>query len=121
MANNIKECLLALKQLDGFIGACLADSETGMVLGYIGGNSVDMEIAAAANSEVVRAKRKTIQVLHLDDEIEDIFITLGTQYHLIRPLKTDPKLFFYLVLDRFQGTLALSRFALADVERKLSL
>ena len=120
MFNNIKECLLALKGLDGFIGACLADSETGLVLGQIG-NSLNMEVAAAANSEVVRAKRKTLRILRLEDEIEDIFITLGTQYHLIRPLKSEPKFFFYLVLDRFQGTLALSRFALADVERKLSL
>ena len=51
----------------------------------------------------MRAKRKTMKALNLKDTIEDILITLGKQYHLIRPLASNDALFIYLVLDKHQG------------------
>ncbi|MBX7195993.1 MAG: response regulator [Sandaracinaceae bacterium] len=119
---NIKDSLTKLDSLDGFIGACLCDSESGMVLGTEGGGpSLNLEIAGAANTEVVRAKRKAARSLGLKDDIEDILITLGKQYHLIRPLKGKPSVFFYVALDRGRANLGMARITLADVERDLSL
>ncbi len=116
---NIKESLQSLAEIEGFIGACLTDSNSGMMMGAEGGGTLNMETAAAGNTEVVRAKRKTIASLGLKDNIEDILITLGRQYHLIRPLATREGLFIYLVLDKGRSNLALARLRLADAERDL--
>jgi hypothetical protein len=117
---NIKESLQDLAGIDGFIGACLVDSNSGMMMGSEGGGAtLDLEAAAAGNTEVVRAKRKTMAMLGLKDTIEDILITLGKQYHLIRPLATKDGLFIYLVLDKSRSNLALSRHKLADTEKNL--
>lgn len=119
---NIKEALSKLNSIDGFIGACLVDSESGMTLGQEGsGGQLNLDVAAAGNTEVVRAKRKTMASLALKDAIEDILITLSKQYHLIRPLRARNAVFFYVALDRSRANLAMARIALADVERDLQL
>lgn len=116
---NIKDSLSKLNQIDGFVGAALVDSESGMLLGQEGGGGLNLEVAAAGNTEVVKAKRKTMGNLGLKETIEDILITLGKQYHLIRPLRGRPTLFFYVALDRSRANLAMARIALADVEKDL--
>lgn len=117
---NIKEALNRIMQLDGAMGACVVDSNSGMMLGSEGGsNSFNLEIAAAGNTEVVRAKRKTMRSLNLRDSIEDILITLHNQFHLIRPLASNDALFVYLVLDKQRGNLAMARHTLASAEKDL--
>ena len=119
---NIKETLGKLMQLDGALGTCLVDSNSGMMLGSEGGTgTVNLEVAAAGNTEVVRAKRKTMKALNLRDTIEDILITLHNQYHLIRPLVSNDALFIYLVIDKQRGNLAMARHQLASVEKDLSV
>jgi CheY-like chemotaxis protein len=118
---NIKDSLAKLNQIDGFVGAALVDSESGMLLGQEGGGGLNLEVAAAGNTEVVRAKRKTMSNLALKDGIEDILITLTKQYHLIRPLRARSTLFFYVALDRQRANLAMARIGLADVEKDLQV
>ena len=119
---NAKEALGKLSELEGFIGACIVDSNSGMMLGSIGGgNELNLELAAAGNTEVVRAKRKTIKTLNLNDPIEDILITLGRQYHLLRPLSSNDALFIYVALERKKANLALARHQLSGVEKDLTV
>lgn len=119
---SLKDSMERLSTLDGYVGACVVDSNSGMMLGSNGGgNIVNLEIAAAGNTEVVRAKRRTMKSLGLADEIEDILITLGKQYHLIRPLASKDGLFIYLVLDKSRANLAMGRHYLSDVESTLTL
>jgi hypothetical protein len=120
--SNIKESLAKVMQLDGAMGTCVVDSNSGMMLGSDGaGGPINLEVAAAGNTEVVRAKRKTMKALNLKDTIEDILITLHGQYHLIRPLSSNDALFIYLVLDKQRGNLAMSRHQLAAIEKDLSI
>lgn len=120
--STIKESLAKIMQLDGALGTCVVDSNSGMMLGADGsGGPVNLEVAAAGNTEVVRAKRKTMKALNLKDNIEDILITLRSQYHLIRPLGSNDALFIYVVLDKQRGNLAMARHQLAAVEKTLEL
>ena len=89
------------------------------MLGAVGGGTLNLELAAAGNTEVIRAKRKTMKTLNLSDPIEDILITLGRQYHLMRPLSTNDALFIYVALDRSRANLALARHALSAAEKDL--
>ena len=113
--DNINEALKKLLDVDGAMCAAVVDANSGMLLGSAG-SGVDMEIAAAGNTEVVRAKAKTMKALGLNDQIEDILISLGKQYHIIRLINAKPGLFIYYVLDRNKGNLALARRACSDIE-----
>ncbi len=116
---NIKQTLDELLTLDGAMCAGIVDSTSGMILGSAG-TGVDMEIAAAGNTEVVRAKMKTMRALGLNDVIEDILITLGKQYHIIRPSARKEGVFIYFVLDKQRANLAMARRKTQDVDKELN-
>ncbi|WP_229403527.1 hypothetical protein [Micromonospora okii] len=121
---NLDVALKSAMAIDGAVGAALVDYNSGMTLGVAGGTGeIDLTVAAAGNTDVVRAKMRTIEMLKLDDEIEDILITLGTQYHLIRPVtsRTGKGLFLYLMLGKTRANLAMARHQLRVIEENLEL
>ncbi|HET7269311.1 MAG TPA: roadblock/LC7 domain-containing protein [Oleiagrimonas sp.] len=107
-----------LRDLDGYLASALVDTDSGMLLAG-DGTALNLEVAAAGNTEVVRAKRKVAGALKLNDVIEDILISLSKQYHMIRPLESNQKLFMYLVLDRDKSNLAMARHELRAFEKTL--
>lgn len=117
---TLDDSMNQLMSIDGAICAAVVDSNSGMMLGSAGAG-VDLELAAAGNTEVVRAKLKTMDTLGLDDAIEDILITLGKQYHIIRPVAQKTGLFLYLVLDKVKANLALARRVCEEAETKVAL
>ncbi|MFD4576932.1 hypothetical protein ACFWNK_09820 [Streptomyces sp. NPDC058417] len=120
---SIETALKEAMAIDGAIGVAVVDYESGMSLGALGGGpGLDLEIAAAGNTEVVRAKIRTLATLGMEDNVEDILITLGQQYHLIRPLTSSSgSLFLYLALDRGRSNLALARHGLKRIEATLEI
>lgn len=117
---NLKESLDQVMTIDGAIAVALVDYNSGMLLGKAGSSALNLEVAAAGNSEVVKAKQKTMKNLGLNDQIEDILITLGTQYHLIRLLPSKPGLFLYFALDKAKANLAMARYKLSDIEKTVA-
>jgi hypothetical protein len=117
--SNVDATLTQAMLIEGAIAAALVDFDSGMTLGSAGGG-LDLEVAAAGNTEVVRAK---IRALGLPDNIEDILITLSSQLHLIRLIQSPngQGLFLYLVLDRDRANLAMARRQLLNLERELTI
>lgn len=117
---NVKAVLDETMMIDGAVGSALVDYKSGMCLGTAGGAGLNLEVAAAGNTEVVKAKMKTMSALGLRDQIEDVLITLGSQYHLIRIVKGDDALFIYLALNKANSNLAMARHQLTAAEKKLA-
>lgn len=121
---DIETSLKAAMEINGAMGVALVDHTSGMALGTSGGNAgLDLDVAAAANTEVIRAKLRAMEALGLQDKIEDILITLGQQYHLIRLMSSSrgDGLFIYLVLDKTKANLAMARRELQNVENDLDV
>lgn len=120
--SDVKKTLEELMKIDGAIGAVVADWESGMALGFIGGGGrLDMELAAAGNCQVVKAKMATMKSLGINGSIQDILITLDDQLHLIRPCRTMHSLFIYLAVDKVKGNLAMARMKLQTLEGELRI
>lgn len=105
-------------EIAGSLGCALVDHESGMALGTMG-NGMNLEVAAAGNMEVVRAKMRVMNSLGIDGGIEDILITLNDQYHIIRPVGTS--LFLYSAFCRKTGNLAMARHKLASIAKDLKI
>ncbi|WP_406307266.1 hypothetical protein OH805_02815 [Streptomyces sp. NBC_00879] len=121
LETSLKE---AMTSIEGTLGVALVDYTSGMALGTLGGGKdLDLAVAAAGNTDVIRAKARTMEQLGLKDEIEDVLITLGGQYHLIRLLKgrSGNGLFLYLVLDKAKSNLAMARHRLKRIEAELEI
>ncbi|MBP2368534.1 hypothetical protein [Pseudonocardia parietis] len=110
--SNIDWALNSASAIKGAFAVALVDYESGMTLGSRGGSpEFDLDVAAPGNSEVMRAKLDVMAKLGIRDSVEDILITLDTQYHVIRPISSrgEEQLFFYLALNRAQANLAMAR------------
>ncbi|MEV4414826.1 hypothetical protein [Catellatospora sp. NPDC049609] len=120
MESSLQEAM----QIEGATGVALVDYTSGMALGTLGSSKdFDLTIAAAGNTDVVRAKLRTLEMLKLKESIEDILITLGAQYHVIRPLtsRNTQGLFLYLVLSKSRANLAMARHKLKTIEEGLQM
>jgi len=120
--SNTNESLDAIMNIEGAFACALVDFESGMTLGTRAStNGFDIDIAASGNTDVIRSKIKVMESLGITGGIDDVLITLDTQYHLIRPLRSHKNLFLYLAIDRKRGNLGMARHKLAAVENDLSL
>lgn len=98
------------QDINGFVGASIVDIESGMPLASMSRRpDFDLDVASAYNSEMVKAKRKTIAALGLDAVLEDMLLTLDSQLHLIKLLEGNT--FLYLAAEREATNLALLRSA----------
>lgn len=118
---SLKEMMAGI---EGSLAAAVVDYTSGMALGTLGGDkSFDVTVAAAGNTDVIRAKVRTMETLGLKSHIEDILITLDRQYHIIRLVsgRNGNGLFLYLVLDKDRANLAMARHQLKRIEEQLEV
>lgn len=115
MTTLAAETLLGpVRQVGGFAHAGLVDASTGMVLGSVqaaGGLAMPPVAAAAADLAGVLS-----QMAGEFSEAEDVIVTLGRYYVLIRLLAAGPgrRLILLLTLDRSQANLAMAHRELRD-------
>ncbi|GAB3403503.1 hypothetical protein GCM10027515_14670 [Schumannella luteola] len=121
--STVPASLDALMHIEGARAVALVDSDTGMLLGGLGGlgGGFDLEVAAAGNTELLRAKARTARALGLPDAIDDVLITMTSQFHVLMPLRHAPEVFIYLVLDRERANLAMARLKTREIEKQLVL
>jgi hypothetical protein len=110
--------------VNGFIAVAVTEIETGLSFGNITVDSAfDPELAAAYNLEVVKAKLNAVKALNLNQDIEDILITLSNQIHII-DISPNKKFMIYLAADASKANLGMTRAVLrkhkADLEKNLA-
>jgi hypothetical protein len=118
---SVQDALDKIRDIDGAIGGAIVDYTSGMTLGTIGGRNLDMELAGAGNTEVVRSKKKILEDLGIEEGIEDILVSLESQYHLVRICERHQDVFIYVVIDRSEGNLGLARRSIDQIDQRLEL
>lgn len=106
-----------IMSINGAIAAAVVDWESGMTLGMRSFGNFDIELAAAGNAEVVKAKMATMKSTHLNGAIKDMLITLTGQIHIISIVDGHPELFLYVALDSSKANLALARNKMQSVAK----
>lgn len=117
---EIQESLAKIEgEISGFIAASVVDIDSGMTLAVRTTRSdFDLAAASAYNSELVKQKLKTIRVLNLKSNLEDMLLTLSDQIHLIKLLS--PTSFIYLAADKGTTNLAIVRNTVGKYAPELS-
>ena len=102
--------LTIVGDLPDLLAVSVMDLKAGtLVATYHIGGKLNPAKAAAANAEVIRQKQLALHALGLADEaIEDILITLSTQWHILR-LLPDGRHFVHLMVNRRDTNLGIAR------------
>lgn len=85
----LQQSIQDLLSIKGATGAAIVDLSSGMALATGGNPGFNLDVAAAGNASVIQTKLRTMADMGLSDEIEDILITLGGQYHLVNVMNED--------------------------------
>lgn len=117
---SLEGVLEKLLTFDGAMCVALVDSETGMILGKAG-SGVDIDLAAAGASVILRARLASITALGREEHIEDVLISLTSQVQIIHPLPRNPSIFTYLIGDKARSSLAMARFKAAEADLQIQL
>jgi hypothetical protein len=95
--------------VNGFIAVAVTEIESGLSFGNLTTDpGFDPELAAAYNLEVVKAKLSAVKALNLNQDIEDILITLSNQIHII-DISPNKKFMIYLAADSSKANLGMTR------------
>ncbi len=114
----VEDMLAPVRQIDGFVQACLIDGASGMILGSLTGDGeVNVAVAAAGVADVVNVLSLMTGELALEGGLEDVVVTLASHYHLIRVLPPGPagQPVLLVTLNRPQTNLAMAHRELRDL------
>lgn len=116
-----RHALAGMLALDGLIGCAIVDSTTGLVLAreLRDDATVDMDLAAAASAQVLRAHRQAARSMGLGEQVDEVMTSAGPRQQVMRTVSKHPALFLVALLDKHRTNLALVRFNLMEVERGL--
>jgi predicted regulator of Ras-like GTPase activity (Roadblock/LC7/MglB family) len=114
-----KQALADMLTLDGLLGCAVVDGTNGLVLAreLREDQPVDMDLAAAACAQVLRAHRLAARSMGLSEHIDEVMTSAGARQQVLRTVTHYPELFMVVLLDKQRTNLALARFKLMEVER----
>ncbi|MEY4907238.1 MAG: hypothetical protein RL260_956 [Pseudomonadota bacterium] len=110
-----------LTVLDGLIFVALVDGNTGVVKASPA-RGPDIDRAAMAAAEIWKTHRRTLRQLghsRPGDPLEEILVTAGSRYHILRTLRAHPDLFILAVLDKLRSNLAMTRYRIMEAQQVL--
>lgn len=111
-----------LTVLDGLIFVALVDGNTGRVQASPA-RGPDIDRAALAASEIWKTHRRTLRQLghsRSGEPLEEILVTAGSRYHILRTLRAHPDLFILAVLDKLRSNLAMTRYRIMEAQQVLT-
>jgi predicted regulator of Ras-like GTPase activity (Roadblock/LC7/MglB family) len=116
------QALDGMQLVDGMLGCAVVDTATGLVITQKvrDDRPVDMDLAAAACTQVLRAHDRHAREMGLADTVQEIMTSTPTRQHLIRSLSRHGGLFLFALLDKQRSNLALARYKLMEAEQGLS-
>jgi hypothetical protein len=100
-----------MRNVQGFVLACLVDATTGMILGSLQDrDDMGLAPAAAGATDVIHVLSMMTGEMATKGDLEDVIVTLDSHYHLIRLLKRGPgrQLLLFVTVDRSQANLAMA-------------
>jgi hypothetical protein len=111
-----------LMKLDGVLMCALVECLTNQAL-VSGGNAQDVERAAPAAADLMRSHRRSLRQLghwRPNDPVDEVLVTAGSRYHVLRALNEHPDYFVLCVLDKLRCNLATTRFRIMEAQQALS-
>ena len=110
-----------VRQIDGFVHACLVDTTSGMILSSLEEqDDMRLPVAAAGAADVVNVLSLTGE-LAADGDVEDVIVTLESHYLLIRLLRPGPgqRLLLLVTLARPHANMAMAHREIRDFSKAL--
>ncbi|MEV4414823.1 hypothetical protein [Catellatospora sp. NPDC049609] len=121
---DIDDCLQQLMELQGVHGASLIDFPSGSVIGAAGRGPGSIGDAPADAAGMIHATMQTAAFATVGQpaHVEDIVITAGNGYHVMRLLRSDieARMVLYLWLDRAVGNLVVAQRQLSAIAAQFS-
>jgi predicted regulator of Ras-like GTPase activity (Roadblock/LC7/MglB family) len=117
---SLEQVLDKLLSFDGAMCVAIVDSETGMILGKAG-SGIEIDLAAAGASVILRARLASIKALGGNDRIDDVLISTTSQVQIIHPLPDNPSIFTYLIGDKSKSSLAMARYKATEADLLIQL
>lgn len=109
-----------LRALDGHLGTCIFDRETGSCVQDHGAPAgLDLTPAAQRQAAALRAELAAYDGPSNGTLLEEMVVTFSQRLYLLRPIAATDALVLLLALDRQTANLAMARLELREVERTL--
>jgi hypothetical protein len=118
MLSPATDTLLApVARIEGFRLASLIDASTGMIMASVHDpQDRSLAVVAAGAADIASVLSLLSGELGADDDLEDVMVTFGSRFHLVRLVGEEPgqQVILLVVLDRDRANLALARREIRD-------
>jgi predicted regulator of Ras-like GTPase activity (Roadblock/LC7/MglB family) len=111
--------LAGMLVLEGLLGCAVVDATTGLALARETRGDVDLDLSAAACTQLLRAHRQAARSMGMVEQVDELIISAGSRQQVIRTVSHQPELFLVVLLDKQRTNLALARYQLMELERSL--